>query len=195
MLVFCFIVKRKALFYFLALYLPAILVVAVTWLASMREENGFSDLLGVLLAQLFLYFSYITVMPRVSDVKAMEIFLMLCFLFIFVALLKTFLDKATDINSVKPNGDLSCLANRIRVGKKISIVNATKIDKSETKIFSKRNVEELKVTIFECFHECKKMLRFVKNALFPASFVIFCVLYFVTYIYLLHDFNQLDKCD
>lgn len=70
-------------FYFMELFLPASLIVIVGWMASLRINYAFTDLLSVLLALLFLYFTYLTFMPRVSDVKAMDIFLATCLLFIF----------------------------------------------------------------------------------------------------------------
>lgn len=81
----CFYLKRNTGFYFMALYIPSAVIVVVAWLGN-NASGDFNDLAGVLTAQLFLFYSYISVMPKVSYIKAMDIYLMGCFVFILVAL-------------------------------------------------------------------------------------------------------------
>lgn len=184
----------------MAFYLPGFLIVAVTWLASMQQESSFSDLLEVLLAHLFLYFSCMTVTPKVSEIKSIEIFLVGCFLFIFAALVETFLINNVHFKSnlVKPIN-----LNGSRIIEKLSCVKV-EIDLSLTfnksvqqKMFQKmtRQKEENENTMEPPNQVITQSRRATRNIIFPVAFVIFCFFYFMTYIYVLHDYNLLDKCN
>lgn len=87
----CFFFKRNAGFYFIQLFLPATAIVVMSWLLLYMERTSkFSDMIEVILAITLLYYSYITVMPRVSYIKAMDIYLGSCFVFVFISLIKLY---------------------------------------------------------------------------------------------------------
>lgn len=75
------------------LYAPSAVIVIVAWLACIANQTTYGDLVSVLLAMLFLYYSYITVMPKVNAFKAIDIYLSVAFFFIFMALVYTFCFK------------------------------------------------------------------------------------------------------
>lgn len=165
-LILCLQFQRKYGFYFMELYIPATMIVFVAWLATMKGHESFSDLVGVLLAMLFLYFSYIEVMPKVSDFKAIDVYLLVCFIYIFIALLIPLLSDTFAMTVVENVSGL----------------------KSKTSLLS---MSVAKVTDF------LQHRAFVVKALYPVSFVFFCVCYFAIYIYGRHnDYNDLvNQCN
>lgn len=60
------------------------------WLA---EDTTFSDVLAVILAIIFLAYAYNSVMPRVSYVKLLDLYMCSCFLFVFLSLAKLVIIK------------------------------------------------------------------------------------------------------
>lgn len=68
-------------------FFPATAVVMSSWVSLwMEEETQFNDVLGVILAIIFLAYAYNSVMPRVSYVKLLDLYLAACFLFVFLSL-------------------------------------------------------------------------------------------------------------
>lgn len=59
----------------------------------MAEETTFSDVLAVILAIIFLAYAYNSVMPRVSYVKLLDLYMCSCFLFVFLSLTKLVIIK------------------------------------------------------------------------------------------------------
>lgn len=181
--------ERKTNFYFMELYIPASMVVIVAWLSSLTEFR-FTNLLSVLLAQLFLYFSYITVMPKVSDVKALDVFLVICFLFIFVALVKTFFVK-----DHKPVDDLKVTQDEVQVlrpynNKKPTTPTSVKVKSFRSKCFQKVYA----FCSWPSHHYCQGT-NCVLFTSYPALFAIFSLVYFIIYMYVIHDQSQMDRCD
>lgn len=85
----CFFFVRSAGFYFIQLFLPATAIVFTSWiLLCMGRGSSFSDMIEIILAVTFLYFSYTAMMPRVSYVKAMDIYLGACFIHVFLSMAK-----------------------------------------------------------------------------------------------------------
>ncbi|KAK6044159.1 hypothetical protein COOONC_18336 [Cooperia oncophora] len=54
----------------------------------MESETEFQDMISIILAITFLIFSYNEMMPRVSYIKAMDIYLGVCFMIVFLSLIK-----------------------------------------------------------------------------------------------------------
>uniref|UniRef100_A0AC34FKL8 Neurotransmitter-gated ion-channel ligand-binding domain-containing protein n=1 Tax=Panagrolaimus sp. ES5 TaxID=591445 RepID=A0AC34FKL8_9BILA len=73
----CFVFSRSAGFCFLQLIIPSTAVVITSWV-SLWMENETS----------FQLFSYNEVMPRVSYIKAMDVYLGVCFMIVFLSLIK-----------------------------------------------------------------------------------------------------------
>ncbi|VDN18897.1 unnamed protein product [Gongylonema pulchrum] len=73
----CFVFTRAAGFCFLQLIIPSTAVVITSW-----------DMISIILTITFLLFSYNEVMPRVSYIKAMDVYLGVCFCIVFFSLIK-----------------------------------------------------------------------------------------------------------
>lgn len=66
----CFVLARRSGFCFLQLFVPATAVVISSWISLwLDNETQFTDIVSVILAIIFLSYSYNTVMPKVSYVK------------------------------------------------------------------------------------------------------------------------------
>lgn len=90
----CLPFKRSAGFCILQVFIPATAVVMSSWVALwMAEDTTFSDVLSVILAIIFLAYAYNSVMPRVSYVKLLDLYMCSCFLFVFLSLAKLVIIK------------------------------------------------------------------------------------------------------
>ncbi|KAI1727592.1 neurotransmitter-gated ion-channel ligand binding domain-containing protein [Ditylenchus destructor] len=85
----CFTFARASGFCFLQLIIPSTAVVITSWVALwMESETEFQDMISIILAITFLIFSYNEMMPRVSYLKALDIWLAVCFMIVFLSLIK-----------------------------------------------------------------------------------------------------------
>ena len=88
-----FTAKRRSGYYFIKVYFPAILCTVVSWLAFWIDPRSIGDrgTVGItsLLTQMFLVQSVNENMPRVSYVKAADLFLIVSFAFSFTTLLES----------------------------------------------------------------------------------------------------------
>ncbi|CAD6195551.1 unnamed protein product [Caenorhabditis auriculariae] len=90
----CFVFSRSSGFCFLQLIIPSTAVVITSWVSLwMENETEFQDMISIILAITFLIFSYNEMMPRVSYIKAMDIYLGVCFMIVFLSLIKLALIK------------------------------------------------------------------------------------------------------
>ncbi|KAL3086187.1 hypothetical protein niasHT_039979 [Heterodera trifolii] len=90
----CFVFSRSAGFCFLQLIIPSTAVVITSWVSLwMENETSFQDMISIILTITFLLFSYNEVMPRVSYLKALDIWLAVCFMIVFLSLIKLALMK------------------------------------------------------------------------------------------------------
>ncbi|CAI5443018.1 unnamed protein product [Caenorhabditis angaria] len=81
--------NRAAGFCFLQLIIPSTAVVITSWVSLwMENETSFQDMISIILTITFLLFSYNEVMPRVSYIKAMDVYLGVCFCIVFLSLIK-----------------------------------------------------------------------------------------------------------
>uniref|UniRef100_A0A0N4ZBH9 Neur_chan_LBD domain-containing protein n=1 Tax=Parastrongyloides trichosuri TaxID=131310 RepID=A0A0N4ZBH9_PARTI len=85
----CFVFTRSSGFCFLQLIIPSTAVVITSWVSLwMESETEFQDMISIILAITFLIFSYNEMMPRVSYIKAMDVYLGVCFMIVFFSLIK-----------------------------------------------------------------------------------------------------------
>ncbi|CAJ0959819.1 unnamed protein product, partial [Mesorhabditis belari] len=85
----CFVFSRSAGYCYLQLIVPSVAIVVTAWLSLWREsESSFEDMITILMSIIFLLYSYNSVMPRVSYIKAMDIYLGVCFSIAFLSLIK-----------------------------------------------------------------------------------------------------------
>uniref|UniRef100_A0A8R1Y6Q7 Uncharacterized protein n=1 Tax=Onchocerca volvulus TaxID=6282 RepID=A0A8R1Y6Q7_ONCVO len=90
----CFVFKRSSGFCLIQLVVPSTAVVITSWVSLWLEsQTEFQDMVSIILAITFLIFSYNEMMPRVSYIKAMDIYLGVCFMAVFFSLAKLSLIK------------------------------------------------------------------------------------------------------
>uniref|UniRef100_A0AC35U6C1 Neur_chan_LBD domain-containing protein n=1 Tax=Rhabditophanes sp. KR3021 TaxID=114890 RepID=A0AC35U6C1_9BILA len=85
----CFVFTRSSGFCFLQLIIPSTAVVITSWVSLwMESETEFQDMISIILAITFLIFSYNEMMPRVSYILGINIYLGVCFCIVFLSLIK-----------------------------------------------------------------------------------------------------------
>ncbi|GMS80728.1 hypothetical protein PENTCL1PPCAC_2903 [Pristionchus entomophagus] len=206
----CFVFSRAAGFCFLQLIIPSTAVVITSWVSLwMENETSFQDMISIILTITFLLFSYNEVMPRVSYLKAMDVYLGTCFCIVFCSLIKLALVKymrqrlriARDTSIVAGMAPLLKLATH-SVGRPVSPLreyNTKQRSKSSLsngssqftaiQIESGKNGGPMPVPL--AFSEKKRNVQFtpqfmhrfhwITQMMFFFGFVIFCLFYFLVY--------------
>ncbi|KAJ1357783.1 exp1-like protein [Parelaphostrongylus tenuis] len=164
----CFVFSRSANFCFLQLIIPSTAVVITSWVSLwMENETSFQDMISIILTITFLLFSYNEVMPRVSYIKAMDVYLGVCFCTVFFSLIKLAIVKY--------------MRQRLRLTRYSlpqtpALYSAVPIDKMEStvSIDSKSTCVEFTPQFMHRFHWISQMTFFF-------GFMLFCLFYFLVY--------------
>nr|CAD2139236.1 unnamed protein product [Meloidogyne enterolobii] len=124
----CFVFSRSAGFCFLQLIIPSTAVVITSWVSLwMENETSFQDMISIILTITFLLFSYNEVMPRVSYLKALDIWLAVCFMIVFLSLIKLaimkYMRQRLKIENNFNNNKLDLLLNGLLMPKLINLIN------------------------------------------------------------------------
>ncbi|CAJ0950758.1 unnamed protein product, partial [Mesorhabditis belari] len=198
----CFVFTRAAGFCFLQLIIPSTAVVITSWVSLwMENETSFQDMISIILTITFLLFSYNEVMPRVSYIKAMDVYLGVCFCIVFFSLIKLALVKymrqrlritrdTSIVAGMLPmlrlaNGlsgqtmerlTTSAARNALQSASSPAQYTALQIDKNGTYVRpeKKKNTIEFTPRFMHRFHWITQMTFFF-------GFVIFCLFYFLVY--------------
>lgn len=164
------------------LYVPASLIVFVAWLTSFAQYT-FTNLLTVLLAQLCIYLSYIAFMPKVNGIKLMDIFFAVCFLFILFAMVKTFFVQDTNFVKQKSLKQKQLSRNHVHnLQEEPNSVNH--FPKSKVVLFMK----------LSRYCDCIEW-SYLLSIIYPACFVLFCIIYFVISVYVISSNMQTEECN
>lgn len=153
--------KRRAGWYILQAYLPTYLTICISWISFALGPKAIParTMLGVnsLLAMTFQFGNIIRNLPRVSYVKAIDVWMLSCMTFVFCSLLELawvgYLTRE-ELDSMKPETtDLSSTDHYNSDGNKIS--TAVHHDRHETNsIFSRRRtVTEEKNALISFAHD------------------------------------------
>uniref|UniRef100_A0A158P6P7 Gamma-aminobutyric acid receptor subunit beta n=1 Tax=Angiostrongylus cantonensis TaxID=6313 RepID=A0A158P6P7_ANGCA len=169
----CFVFSRSAGFCFLQLIIPSTAVVITSWVSLwMENETSFQDMISIILTITFLLFSYNEVMPRVSYIKAMDVYLGVCFCIVFFSLIKLAIVKY-----MRQRLRLTRFAIfRNSLPQTAGLYSAAPIDKVESTISinSKSKGVEFTPQFMHRFHWISQMTFFF-------GFVLFCLFYFLVY--------------
>lgn len=138
-------------------------------------------------------------MPRVSDVKAMDVFLIGCFAFIFLSLLQTFISTEETIyeNSKRRKRDSSPSVSESINYIKVQPYADSSIDEySEKKVLKKRKIvrHKTKLTRLQKFCKYVTFRNFFVYAMYPTAFTLFCLFYFVTYMSIIKSHHKMEDC-
>uniref|UniRef100_A0A0N5B3U0 Neur_chan_LBD domain-containing protein n=1 Tax=Strongyloides papillosus TaxID=174720 RepID=A0A0N5B3U0_STREA len=135
----CFIFKRSIGYCFLQLIIPSTAIVITSWVSLwMDNQTSFHDMISIILAITFLLFSYNEVMPRVSYIKAMDVYLGVCFCIVFLSLIKLSILRFMRERTFVPSEKFNFLPNFCKM--MMATTNAASIiEKSQTRM---NNVEE-----------------------------------------------------
>uniref|UniRef100_A0A914XGK7 Neurotransmitter-gated ion-channel transmembrane domain-containing protein n=1 Tax=Plectus sambesii TaxID=2011161 RepID=A0A914XGK7_9BILA len=194
----CFVFSRSAGFCFLQLIIPSTAVVITSWVSLwMENETSFQDMISIILTITFLIFSYNAVMPRVSYIKAMDVYLGVCFFIVFFSLIKLALMKYMR-QRLRMTRDTSIVAGMLPMIHIGAMVNGTppQIGDSNTLTVPNSNstvIIRKSITVFGRRYRvmrCPKMVftsRFLKRfhwisqMTFLFGFAFFCLFYFLIY--------------
>lgn len=124
-------------------------------------------------------------MPKVSEVKAMDMFLGGCFIFIFIALLQSFFAQSKDDAS----GKMSEQEALIRL--LVEVLDDRKMERNLLKQIPVQIKKPVKphLSLLE-----KTRHNFIAYALYPLSFMLFCFIYFFTYMRILNENIEMHDC-
>ncbi|VDM59984.1 unnamed protein product [Angiostrongylus costaricensis] len=158
----CFVFSRSAGFCFLQLIIPSTAVVITSWVSLwMENETSFQDMISIILTITFLLFSYNEVMPRVSYIKAMDVYLGVCFCIVFFSLIKLAIVKY--------------MRQRLRLTRDTSIVAGL-----VPMIRVSNGLTDTGTSTFAIEHHCLRK-TFLFQMSFFFGFVLFCLFYFLVY--------------
>jgi gamma-aminobutyric acid receptor subunit beta len=197
----CFVFSRSAGFCFLQLIIPSTAVVITSWVSLwMENETSFQDMISIILTITFLIFSYNAVMPRVSYIKAMDVYLGVCFFIVFFSLIKLAVVKymRQRLRMTRDTSIVSGMLPMIHIG---SMANGTPpvIDHNNLSVPNSNHVNNRRtVHLFGHRYRATRwgkipcpqieftsrfMQRFhwISQMMFLFGFVSFCLFYFLVY--------------
>lgn len=188
-----FTARRRSGYYFIKVYFPAILCTVVSWLAFWIDPRNIGDrgTVGItsLLTQMFLVQSVNENMPRVSYVKAADLFLIVSFAFSFTTLLESVIVykaasrekrkvKSSPITTQEQETDQqTCVSNQ-------NEETAVNVLERKNRISMILHLTEAKgiSEVQETNRLMETWIDRVSRVLFPSAYAAFLVGYFTTYM-------------
>ncbi|CAD6198990.1 unnamed protein product [Caenorhabditis auriculariae] len=198
----CFVFNRAAGFCFLQLIIPSTAVVITSWVSLwMENETSFQDMISIILTITFLLFSYNEVMPRVSYIKAMDVYLGVCFCIVFLSLIKLavvkymrqrlLITRDTSIvaagivpmlrivNGVSSPATASASFNFDQNGSGLPLYTSVQVDKHGST--STVDQKPSRISWFEFTPTFVHRFHWITQMAFFFGFVVFCLFYFLVY--------------
>lgn len=159
----------------------------------MQAEATIGDMIEIMLAMTFLYFSYTATMPSVSYIKAADVFLGACFLFVFLAFIKMGVQK------------MKIRRRRRRFSKRITQAGSPDADDEKAKDVAKQVAfletgDDRPVDRWHIMTDTKAALLAIFSnkgrtfLIFPIAFAIFAAVYFLVYLIVVKDQSQ-KRCN
>ncbi|GMS95542.1 hypothetical protein PENTCL1PPCAC_17717 [Pristionchus entomophagus] len=172
--------------------LPSILdpspsVVITSWVCLwMENETSFQDMISIILTITFLLFSYNEVMPRVSYLKAMDVWLGVCFIIVFFSLIKLALLKYMQQKLRKDSlfYDLRHLSTRRKCVVQNWVVTSGALPppvKAVSNGFGTKSHVLISRNNRVCTDRFVRAFHWSTQILFILTFVLFCLFFFFGY--------------
>ncbi|KAK6737535.1 hypothetical protein RB195_019938 [Necator americanus] len=197
----CFVFSRSAGFCFLQLIIPSTAVVITSWVSLwMENETSFQDMISIILTITFLLFSYNEVMPRVSYIKAMDVYLGVCFCIVFCSLIKLAIVKymRQRLRLTRDTSIVAGLLPIVRVSNCLVDPSSCTVEQNGLKksslpqtagLYNSVPSEKLESTIsidpkpktIEFTPRFMHRFHWISQMSFFFGFVIFCLFYFLVY--------------
>uniref|UniRef100_A0A7E4VIF2 Neur_chan_LBD domain-containing protein n=1 Tax=Panagrellus redivivus TaxID=6233 RepID=A0A7E4VIF2_PANRE len=194
----CFVFSRSAGFCFLQLIIPSTAVVITSWVSLwMENETSFQDMISIILTITFLLFSYNEVMPRVSYIKAMDVYLGVCFCIVFFSLIKLAIVKYMRDHMVKSNQEMALydgLRPMVQVASACSPGNGNSVvlamDHVNDKLNTKASIRKGSSSYMDWFENIAdvqfsrsfmRKFHWMSQMAFFFGFLFFCLFYFLVY--------------
>lgn len=178
----CFYLERRPGYFITALFFPATGIVAISWISlALGKDSTVSDMIQVILAVIFLNFTQNTVMPKVSYVKAIDVYMGACLFFVFLSLIKLsvykYISQTVELcNACEPLKANSVPASPTEGQKSDGpatvepLLPTSKLEKNE---------KNVKFYIY-----IQQTILKISAYLLPILFTSFCLFYFFGYFYL-----------
>lgn len=150
---------------------------AISWISlCLGKDSTVSDMIQIILAVIFLNFTQNTVMPKVSYVKAIDVYMGACLFFVFLSLIKlSFTKYSTQGDDVRsPTSE----SNNV-IGLDQKHEGPTTVPLLATKGVDCNRNKHLNLCLYVGDIICK-----ISAYLLPLLFTSFCLFYFIGYYWL-----------
>jgi len=208
-----FFFKRRLGYFLIQVYLPNVFVVLLSWIVfwMQKDDIGNRMALGItcILTIMFLLGSLNGNLPKVSYPKAMDWYLLMSFVFVFLALVECIIVYVLNFSAIQDRERIKCKVNEVPLSRKISssikaVIGTKSSSKSPTRNGNKGKLIMGADDDLEMVHRANKTGKTVvddgsiagfigtskketaagnidkaSRALFPLSFVILNVVYWV----------------
>ncbi|KAL9959479.1 hypothetical protein ACROYT_G032805 [Oculina patagonica] len=211
-----FFFQRRVGYYLIQVYLPDIFVVALSWIVFWmdKEDMGNRMALGIttILTIMFLLGSLNGNLPKVSYPKALDWYLLASFSFVFMSLMECTIVFILNMKAAEDKERVKCKVKEVPLATKISstikqVINVNKNGTTKQMGFEDDDLEMVNlaskadksvmddVAIEDVIKTSKKekaadFIDKASRALFPLSFIIFNVVYWVYYSFLASNYPE-----
>lgn len=168
------VVKRTLGYYVMRIFFPCTLCTVVSWIVFWMEPKLIGDRVTVgitsLLTQLFLVGSINEQMPRVSYVKAADVFLIVSFVFTFITILGSMIAYKAASTKTDTSKDSPDKQKGLEPAWNISEEANQDRDPARSKDTTRQGMGT------------KSRIDSIARVLFPAAFLVFVVIYAIVYM-------------
>uniref|UniRef100_A0A3B3D4L1 Glycine receptor, alpha 4b n=1 Tax=Oryzias melastigma TaxID=30732 RepID=A0A3B3D4L1_ORYME len=189
-----FYLERQMGYYLIQMYIPSLLTVILSWVSFWINMDAAPARVGLGITTVLTMTTQSSgsraSLPKVSYVKAIDIWMAVCLLFVFAALL-----EYAAVNFVsRQHKDFFRVRKKAKMSKLCVLASAGKGPEMDaTPVFADLPPGLGFYEIRRRFVERAKRIDTISRAVFPMSFLVFNVLYWLTYKVLRHEDVQVTK--
>lgn len=195
-----FVLIRNYAYYLVQIYVPSVLIVILSWVNFWLDCTSVPARISLgLLTVLTMTTQSAGAranLPRVSYVKAIDVYMATCLAFVFLGLLEfAYVNVLTRVESRKPREKAQTIKNGDGA-KNVKLANG-----KEEKLYKETDTEDIAVSIhsekkgFLCFDRLSgigraRLVDKISRVVFPAVFIVFNIIYWVYYLTWNPDFEE-----